>query len=334
MASLSQNELDPVLVKAAEEHVDEVLDAISRVLERICKKNAHMQDPKSTLFQSKSKTTITIQAYCRRLCEYMKCSLSAFVCAVIYIDRVCAKSGLSLTDLNVHRVLLAGLVVSIKFWDDTLYVNTYYAEVGGVPLKELNSIEQTFLSVIDYDLAVDPQYYAMYFYHLTKRIRTKRDDVATDLVQVSKQIAEAEAMAAAKAIKARNQSPGPFTQQAPIPSPNGGAGSRLITPASGVLRAKDVGCGESKDRAGACSLGSQLRTPCSATKEVNSHDRKRSMSLTYPRRASAEAKRKLNMDAFDRPNQRMRSFSMGYSEYKRRCSLGISAMPSVQELIG
>ena len=43
--------------------------------------------------------------------------------------------GFILTELNVHRILLAATVVATKYQDDDVYSNKYYARVGGVTSK-------------------------------------------------------------------------------------------------------------------------------------------------------------------------------------------------------
>jgi hypothetical protein len=47
------------------------------------------------------------------------------------------------------------LLVSIKFFDDIYYNNTYYAKIGGISLLELNQLEKEFISNINYDLYAD-----------------------------------------------------------------------------------------------------------------------------------------------------------------------------------
>ena len=42
---------------------------------------------------------------------------------------------------NIHRILLAANVLSVKYIDDLYFKNSFYANVGGVPLKVLNELE-------------------------------------------------------------------------------------------------------------------------------------------------------------------------------------------------
>lgn len=72
----------------------------------------------------------------------MNCSPSTFVYALILIDRVLEyQPGFVLHTQNVHRILLAANVVAAKYLDDFFYKNSFYANVGGVPLRLLNELE-------------------------------------------------------------------------------------------------------------------------------------------------------------------------------------------------
>ena len=54
---------------------------------------------------------ITIKAYLERIEKYANCSPSCFVVSLIYIDRLCQHSVMSLSLLNVHRILITAVCV-------------------------------------------------------------------------------------------------------------------------------------------------------------------------------------------------------------------------------
>lgn len=54
------------------------------------------------------------------------------------------------------------MTVAVKFFEDTYYTNAYYAKVGGLPLKELNILEEEFLHLIDYRLHVSSEHFLQY----------------------------------------------------------------------------------------------------------------------------------------------------------------------------
>ena len=65
-----------------------------------------------------------------------------------------ACNGFHLCSANVHRVLLALMVISTKLVDDEPYTNTYWASVGGVDLPHLNDLEIYSMKVLDHHLNV------------------------------------------------------------------------------------------------------------------------------------------------------------------------------------
>lgn len=80
-----------------------------------------------------------------------------------YVDRVQQRCKyLQLTDLNVHRVVLAALLAAVKFVDDEVYSNAHYASIGGVDVAELNGLEYVFNQAVDWKLFVTGEEYRAY----------------------------------------------------------------------------------------------------------------------------------------------------------------------------
>lgn len=99
--------------------------------------------------------------YLNRLVRNAHCSRSAFVVALVYLDRAAAKRPeLALTPLNVHRLLLAATLLATKYLDDVLYDNAHFAYVGGLDVPELNLLELDLLHVLDFRTHVDLAAYA------------------------------------------------------------------------------------------------------------------------------------------------------------------------------
>ena len=60
-------------------------------------------------------------------------------------------------------MILVGIVVAEKFFNDKHLTNSEFAKLGGVKLKELNRLEANFLTVIDFKLAVTKEDYETYY---------------------------------------------------------------------------------------------------------------------------------------------------------------------------
>ena len=69
----------------------------------------------------------------------MNASVAVYVYALVLLDRAQEyNENFTIHKKNIHRLLLASNVVSVKYLDDLFYKNSFYASVGGVSLKVLN----------------------------------------------------------------------------------------------------------------------------------------------------------------------------------------------------
>ena len=144
-----------------------VIDVISEILDEIIIENETNiektnYDELLSAFLSKKPPVISINKYLHRFMKYSKLEPSTILIALIYIDRICEVSNLQLNSYNIHRLLLACLVISIKYNEDDYYSNEYYAKVGGISLKELNVLEYTILIFLNFELFIDEALYENY----------------------------------------------------------------------------------------------------------------------------------------------------------------------------
>jgi len=117
------------------------------------------------LFESSVVPNITVDKYLRRLKTGFKCSDTAFVLALIIVDRLLenpAQEPHRLTVTNVHRLFLASLIAAVKYNEDLVYGNAHYARCGGIQLKEVNRLELHLFRVLGYSFYVHPDTYDTY----------------------------------------------------------------------------------------------------------------------------------------------------------------------------
>ncbi|KAK9470695.1 cyclin-domain-containing protein [Dipodascopsis tothii] len=108
-------------------------------------------------FWCKSAPDIPIDVYLERIHHYCPISPAVYMATSLYIYRLCVVSRvITLTDLNVHRLLLAGLRVASKTLEDINHQQRRFAKVGGLSETELCRLEIGFLFLIDFDLHVSP----------------------------------------------------------------------------------------------------------------------------------------------------------------------------------
>ncbi|KAF8934705.1 hypothetical protein BGZ52_003401 [Haplosporangium bisporale] len=60
----------------------------------------------------------------------------------------------SIDSYNIHRLIIAGIMVSAKYFSDVFFTNSRYAKVGGLPVSELNQLEVEFLTLNNFALAI------------------------------------------------------------------------------------------------------------------------------------------------------------------------------------
>lgn len=150
---------------------DLLVEVLSSDIEDLCAVNDGPDDATDgdampdalKIFYSVHRQPFEVEFYVRRLVSYSNCSASAFVTMLVYLDRVQEKcKELSMTEMNCHRLLSTALVLAIKYLDDEVYSNAYYARVGGLSTSELNNLETTMLGILDWNLTVSPDTYNLY----------------------------------------------------------------------------------------------------------------------------------------------------------------------------
>lgn len=107
---------------------------------------------------------ISVPNYLQRMQSFMFCSDECYVIALIYLDRIRERTTwLEVNSSSIHRLILTGVVVAAKFFEDKYYKNSYYCKVGGINNQELNQLEYEFLSYLDFSLYVSQEEYERYF---------------------------------------------------------------------------------------------------------------------------------------------------------------------------
>ena len=150
-----------------------LIKSISVVLITILNENKKLDNYKDiiksqnkSVFSSDKVPNISIEDYLIRIQTYSCIEKSTLILSLILIDHICKKSDLILTYYNIHRILFGSVLISIKSNEDLYYDNKFYSEIAGVKLKELKSIEYTFLQLSDFNVFVNEVEYEQYRQYL------------------------------------------------------------------------------------------------------------------------------------------------------------------------
>ena len=147
----------------------DLIKAISTTLNSILDQNKHLDNYKEilkaqshTVFGGNLIPNISIKDYLLRIQNYANIEKSTLILSLIYIDRLCNQGKVTLTYYNIHRILFSAVLISIKYNEDNFYDNKYYAQIAGVKLKELKTLEYFFIKMLNCNLYVNREDYDKY----------------------------------------------------------------------------------------------------------------------------------------------------------------------------
>ena len=162
--------------------INNIVKSVSEILKQIIEnnneqpiKNDSIRKKHPSLY-SEVPPKISIYEYVSRIQKYSAIEKNIIILGLIYIDRICDINRLRLTNYNIHRILFISILIALKYNEDSIYSNKYYSEVAGVSLKELNSMESSFLELLDFKLFVSEEEFKKYNFYL-ENFRNTADDM-------------------------------------------------------------------------------------------------------------------------------------------------------------
>lgn len=155
------------------------IQIIADLLKDICEEGKSNKEETLKIikpFISKKIPSISINDYIERLFKYGKVSEEIFIFVLIYIDKVCGNHKINLNYNNIHKLIFASFIVSIKFNEDNYYSTNFYSKLGGVSKKEIIILEYEFLNLIDFKLFIDEKLFNKYKQNLENLDKDDEDD--------------------------------------------------------------------------------------------------------------------------------------------------------------
>jgi hypothetical protein len=162
----AKNEISPYMQK-------QIIKSIAQNLRDIIKENTRknlMKYVKYDLFYIGRNPPISIEDYINRIYKNTKMNISSLILSVIYIDRFSELNGYILSMKNIHRIILAACLLSIKFNEDVNVSSKYYASIAGIPVYDLNNLEFYLIVKLQFELFVNCDLYQKYLEYLCKPI--------------------------------------------------------------------------------------------------------------------------------------------------------------------
>ena len=139
-----------------------LIPTITKLLNNILLSSSFSHFSHSNLFCLESIPSISISDYLIRIISYTNIEASTLVSSLIYIDRFCSNGCIKISHYNIHTILFISLYLAIKYNEDNLYEDVYYAKVGGLPLGEVTRLSLVFMTIIDYKLYIGTEEYKTY----------------------------------------------------------------------------------------------------------------------------------------------------------------------------
>eukprot|EP00002_Diphylleia_rotans_P020880 TRINITY_DN405_c0_g3_i4.p1 TRINITY_DN405_c0_g3~~TRINITY_DN405_c0_g3_i4.p1 ORF type:complete len:443 (-),score=78.63 TRINITY_DN405_c0_g3_i4:1740-3068(-) len=150
----------------------ELVIVLSQVFVHLARNGDENRTPRpATIFHSAKNPTMPVKRYLQRIAKYAPGSKSCYILSLIYLDRLSKiDPGFIICSNNIHRLLITSIMIATKFYDDQYFNNRYYAQVGGLPVAELNRLETDFLFRMQFSLHVDTECFGKYHQDIRQRM--------------------------------------------------------------------------------------------------------------------------------------------------------------------
>lgn len=161
---------------------DTLLENINLILLSIIGENKNLKNyneettkQKKLVFYSSEIPSISIKYYLYRIQSLSQVEDNTLILSLIYIDRICEKASIILTEFNIYRILFISILISIKYNEDKFYENKFYAKIAGISDKELRKLEIHFLKLIKFELYANKSLFEKYKNYIYKNNAINND---------------------------------------------------------------------------------------------------------------------------------------------------------------
>ena len=122
------------------------------------------------LFFQKKNQSLSIKKYLLRLVKYTQVESSTLIAMLIYIDRLCQINDFTINSLNIYKIIFSSLVLAIKYNEEVIFDNKFFARIGGISLSEMNFLETVYLNLINFKLYVSDEIFETYIENINETI--------------------------------------------------------------------------------------------------------------------------------------------------------------------
>lgn len=112
------------------------------------KNSKNLNSTEIDIFNSKVIPNISILDYLNRIIDYSDIEENTLILGLIYIDKIAKK--ITITKYNIHTILISCIIIAIKYYEDEIYSNSFYAQIAGIKVEELLQLELKISILLDF----------------------------------------------------------------------------------------------------------------------------------------------------------------------------------------
>ena len=134
-------------------------DIVTILIENREKQKTNIINENDPLYSNKI-PKIKIEDYITRFFTFSKMEISTLILTYIYLKRFINKENYTISFRNIFRLIMSCAILAIKFNENKVYKNSFYAKVGGFEVDDLNNLEYNIFYRLDFNLRVlDNEFY-------------------------------------------------------------------------------------------------------------------------------------------------------------------------------
>lgn len=160
----TNTDLDTSVTKSESLSISKASKIISDMYLKIVTNNQKVKERliRKDLFYSPYIPSISIEDYISRLVKFTQVETSTLIISLLYLDKITKNKDIILCQKNIHRFILASIVLSAKFNEERHLKNSSYAKIGGISKEEMMNLELSFMDYINNRFFVDENEYEKY----------------------------------------------------------------------------------------------------------------------------------------------------------------------------
>ncbi len=151
------------------ERIKNFAKSISNIINELIDSNSKNENEnKNDIFDTKGIPDISLYEYLIRIISYSNCEENTLILSLIYIDKIAKIKQLN--KFNIYKIVFTSILISLKFYEDEIFPNSYYSQIAGVSEKELIIMEYDFFILLNFNLFIKEEIFNTFKKALEKMI--------------------------------------------------------------------------------------------------------------------------------------------------------------------